>query len=443
VALPDDLKLSSRGAWSPVYGSLEFMTPVAELPMGRATAAEKKAYEAWRNKYQRNWVRFDPIAMQFSLDGEQLDVDVTVAPLTIQTKYAYVQSLTQGVRLPATAGDPHDALAELAVALNRNSRFFQMARLVAQSAFQQVGDRMSGTDPLAWFAGTITAYVDPDPNWKNVAAVFCDPASRENMTDAQWAVLARAPIGVQFEVSSGLELTKFLVAARSVLESTAPGMLDWQLCEHQGEHYTKLTLSEIAKDRNRGKDVTLARAIESAAIYYTTSGEALIISPNEDVLRRALDRRIARREQAGESLPTEPREWLGDSLAVQIDGDLLQWIVDIAGEHHYQSYMRRRSWSNLPILNEWKRRYPDQDPVASHERLWHVRPVCPGGGQYVWNANWQTMESTVYGHPSAPKKGPDMPDALRRLRAAKAGLTFEDNGLRARFSLSLTSPDRS
>ena len=27
--------------------------------------------------------------------------------------------------------------------------------------------------------------------------------------------------------------------------------------------------------------------------------------------------------------------------------------------------MQSRAWSNLPILNEWKHRYPDQDPVAS------------------------------------------------------------------------------
>ena len=68
--------------------------------------------------------------------------------------------------------------------------------------------------------------------------------------------------------------------------------------------------------------------------------------------------------------------------------------------------MQTRAWSNLPILNEWKRRYPDQDPVALHEEFWQTRLICPGGGQYVWNDDWQTMESTVYGCPAAPQEGP-------------------------------------
>ena len=68
--------------------------------------------------------------------------------------------------------------------------------------------------------------------------------------------------------------------------------------------------------------------------------------------------------------------------------------------------MQMRAWSNLPILNEWKRLYPDRDPVELHERVWKIRLICPGGGQYVWNDKYQTMESTVYGHPGEPKTGP-------------------------------------
>ena len=74
--------------------------------------------------------------------------------------------------------------------------------------------------------------------------------------------------------------------------------------------------------------------------------------------------------------------------------------------------MQLRSWSNLPILNEWKRLFPNEDPVKVHERLWHVTLICPGGGKYVWNDQWHTMESTVYGHPGQPKTGPKAPPLL-------------------------------
>ncbi len=101
----------------------------------------------------------------------------------------------------------------------------------------------------------------------------------------------------------------------------------------------------------------------------------------------------------------------------------------------YTVEMQRRCWSNLPILNEWKHRYPDQDPVAVSERFSVVRPVCPGGGKYVWNERWQTMESTVYGHPGEPKPGPGLPPLLGSFRDLNFGITFEDDGLRSRVKL--------
>ncbi len=97
--------------------------------------------------------------------------------------------------------------------------------------------------------------------------------------------------------------------------------------------------------------------------------------------------------------------------------------------------MQIRAWSNLPILNEWKRLYPDCDPVELHERVWNIRLICPGGGRYVWNDKYQTMESTVYGHPGEPKKGPLAAVALQQFSSGDFGLAFENQGLRARVSL--------
>ena len=79
--------------------------------------------------------------------------------------------------------------------------------------------------------------------------------------------------------------------------------------------------------------------------------------------------------------------------------------------------------------------YPDRDPLEVHEQVWKIRLVCPGGGKYVWNDAWQTMESTVYGHPGEPKQGPAATPALKSFVHGDFGLTFEDQGLRARAVL--------
>ena len=67
--------------------------------------------------------------------------------------------------------------------------------------------------------------------------------------------------------------------------------------------------------------------------------------------------------------------------------------------------------------------------------MWKIRLICPGGGRYVWNDKYQTMESTVYGHPGEPKTGPVAAPALGEFSNGNFGLTFENQGLRARVSL--------
>ena len=119
-----------------------------------------------------------------------------------------------------------------------------------------------------------------------------------------------------------------------------------------------------------------------------------------------------------------------------MDKDLLRLLSELAGDD-YQNKMQEISWSNLPILNEWKRRYPNQDPLALHQRLWQTRMICPGGGNYVWDPTWQTYTSTVYGQPAAPRQGPAVPPLLQAFRSGDFGLNFEDQGLRARISLLL------
>ena len=95
----------------------------------------------------------------------------------------------------------------------------------------------------------------------------------------------------------------------------------------------------------------------------------------------------------------------------------------------------RGSFDNLPILNEWRRLFPAVDPVELHARVFHERLLCPGGGAYVWNEEWSTLESSVFGHPGAPKDGVRRPPAWEGIELLRSKLTFEDDGLRVRVEL--------
>jgi len=123
--------------------------------------------------------------------------------------------------------------------------------------------------------------------------------------------------------------------------------------------------------------------------------------------------------------------WLGEHLGLQAGAKALAVLERVFGDK-YLTLMQVRSWGNIPILNELRAVQPERDAVALYEQLWQTRLVCPGGGTYQWNDQWHSYESTVYGHPGQPRKGDAVPPVLRRFIRGNSGVTFENDGLRAR-----------
>lgn len=164
-------------------------------------------------------------------------------------------------------------------------------------------------------------------------------------------------------------------------------------------------------------------------IHYAVTPRSLVLTLSEPVLKRALDRQQA--QVAGKLTGGPANPCLGTNLCLRIDQKFLPTIEALFRDQ-FRPVRQRLAWSNIPILNEWKRRYPTQDPVKLHGQLWHTTPACPGGGRYVWNEQWQTMEPTVYGHPAQPKPGPDTILPTADLVSANLGLTFENQGLSAK-----------
>lgn len=156
---------------------------------------------------------------------------------------------------------------------------------------------------------------------------------------------------------------------------------------------------------------------------------------NEDLLKRALDRETARTVAAkapqGRPTPQTTPPWLGKNVAFQIRAPAVR-LLEAEFHNGYNAALQAQAWANIPILNEWKRRYPQQDPLQVEEKYWQTRLVCPGGGTYVWNADFQTMESTVYGHPGQPKLPASVPLPFANASFINFGITFEDRGLRVR-----------
>ena len=456
--LPNDIKIGQHGVYSPQYGSLDFLTPVAELTLDWVSNEEANAYKQWRNQYQQQWQRFDPIAMRLELDSQSLAADLTVTPLVQRTQYAFLQALTQGVKIRDGMGNHREAIVQLTLAINKQSPIMQMLTLTIPPQLYYL--KLLG-EALDWFDQSISVYLDDDPSLDDLTKLIQEIRHKgfdnnyHKVPSAEWIplvqyeslmqwvpIVLQSPIGIRIESTSNLKLTQFLLNLRSFLEATVPGMLKWELRTYREQAYARVSLSELFHQNMRPEESELAKQLEKVAIYYAIFDNALEISLQERVLQRAIDRNIERHATPmnAESPTNSDKSWQGQ-LKVKINKKLLLLLSSIARED-YQSKMQQIAWSNLPILNEWNRRYPSQDPLTIHERLWQTRLICPGGGAYVWDEQWQSFTSTVYGHPGNPKNGPAIPPLLEQFRSLNFDLGFENQGLRARIVLERDDLDK-
>jgi len=398
-----ELSLGADGLRSSLYGSLAFLTPIAELAIDQVTAGEAEAYRRFHDAYQRAWRDFlDPIGLQLSRRaGGGLGIDLSILPLIVGSEYREMLEFAGKATLTAGAGDQHAALLQMAMAIDReNEHFLDLDR--------DFGRTLGGlASPFAWVGPTASLYLEADPFWSDLAA---KPENRERAEFLQ-TNLSRLPLGVNIAVVDPLRLAAFLTALRTMATQAAPGLVEWGTRKHQEIDYVVITPSARA-------GIGLA---PDTHLFYLPAPEGLTLTFNEALMKRAIERLIASRAANA----PKPAPWPGDHLALAADPAALTLAASLAGETGVRGWMQRRAWANLAILNEWKRLFPDQDPVALHERLWGVRLTSAAGGTYTWNETWLTMESSVFGHPGEPKPGPELPSGLADIARVSFGLGFE------------------
>jgi hypothetical protein len=308
-------------------------------------------------------------------------------------------------------------MVQFMLAIDHESPMFRQNESIATAIGQAIS--------FGWIGKWVSVYADDDPFWKDLAKVKeneVEPFLEKNV--------ARLPVAVQCDVADPVRLAACLSAVRLFVLEAAPGMVQWETLKYKDHPYVRIS---PAKGNHE-----FPPDLENIVICYTAVGDTLTVSLSEKTIQHTIDRGLAREKAAASTekkhIEKEVKPWLGSSAALRVDRKILE-IVNTLGRGEYQRAMQAQSWGNLPILNEWKRLYPDRDPVEVHRQVWGVELVCPGGGKYVWNEKYGTMESTVYGHPGEPKDGPPAPPVLSSFSNADFGLTFEHQGLRARAVL--------
>ncbi|MCG8648737.1 MAG: hypothetical protein MI861_02830, partial [Pirellulales bacterium] len=422
------LWLTSSAVRSERFGTLRFQTPIAELDIQTATEEEIQLYESWRQQYERQWRNsFDPIALKLSLRDDAVEADLSVIPLMVRSQYRWWVNWAGKARLKPSAGDEHpEAVATINIALDPQS---WLAPLV-NSVFNQQGQNL---DWLGWIDGYVSAYLDFDEEW--MQQVTENPRYESIVRSAR-----EAPLGIFVPSKNTFLMTAFVVAARGTLERFSPNVLRWEQSEHKGITYVVANFVE---------DNAVARAEEMPMFYYVTTSEGLTLSLSRKVIHRAIDRHLDRKERAEEGAQErEPALATEDSAEQQVSSPgvhrpqvaarITGLGATVAATANHAGGVRRMSqlsWSNLPILNYFRHRYPDQDPFQVYQQLLGETLLEPALGQYQWNKQHLTYQSTQYGHPLAPRSGPPLSPVLAPDDLIETSLSFDNGGLRAKLKL--------
>ncbi|MFO0821422.1 MAG: hypothetical protein U1A77_25995 [Pirellulales bacterium] len=409
------------GVHSHDYGNLRFLTPITELDLTQVTEEERTRYIAWRDQYERYWQQaFDPIAVRLNVSERQIEFDLTIMPLIDNSNYRWLSTISQGATLGVRSGDPHDGvLVHFVHAIN-----LKEANGIRNVIRGICTDSQGRGDPAKWLGDSIALYVEDDAIWRKYAHY-----SEIELLTASLTQDVQLPVALRFEVKDQTELGFAMAQLKLVLDQLGGKPSTWSEREYKGYRYSYRSV-----DKKNSSHSGFAMSLYSLA-----ADDQWLITFNESLLHRSIDRLIAAKKTQGK--PDAPdgkkpdaqadRTWLGDHAALELKGPFstsFQEMVSLG----FDSRMRQIVHDTLPILNEWKRLYPDRDPVETHERLWGVKLECPAGGEYRWNAEQRTMESSVLGTSYEPRNKPLKSPLITDLQRLGLGLTFENNGLRAK-----------
>ena len=385
--------------WSANFGTLGFLTPVAELGIDTATEREKTAYEQWRRGYESGWAQvFDPIALRLDLGGDHRSLDLTVLPLTMNSDYDEMAEIAGQARLsPPARAVPEEAHLFLSMAVDKESKLFRNLDVELVNMLPSLK-----VNPLGWMGNSVTLWLEDGMD----LAMLGTGSERFDL----WSLM---PLGLRVESTSSLKLALFLTGLKSSINSSAPDLVTWENRRHGEQGYVRVQGDE--------------RDFQGIAVYYAPMKTALLLSLDEEVLKRAIDRELA-------GLPAGLADKLPPArhLLAEASPAALQSLTELLDNRSFTRRMQEESWKALPVLNEWHRRQPGADSVKLEGSRFASDVACPGGKGYRWNEQAMTMESVAYGHPTAPREDAGLPAILTKFQNLRTGMEFEDGGLRVR-----------
>ncbi len=404
-------------AVSDVYNTLHFATPLIELPIDRVTPAEAKAYGEFREEYEKLWrTYYDPIGLRFSFDDRRVRVETHILPLAASEQYRALRELSgQG-----------------------KFRFEPRREAVVDFQLSLLGDDQAiglQLDENAFLRRMVEVLI----RWE------ADP--RINLRQEYDRLFWKLPLGVSGQ-GKAVQADAVVESAVALIKNIASD--DPKVSKHRDVAIHRIPISAEKYRQALGFLEPLSKQPElqtlaallallptqeaPPALHVAAFGQTILISANEDFLKKRIDQAEARKK-AGEGKTPEPAREANAGL-----------FISPANARGAAGLFLEHEGHGLALLNNpvWNCFYqagllaPDAADPVREQTVRHFLgfvPVSPDGSPYRHDARRGEVVSERHGS----QRRPDLHDQLAgtselgkfldQVRSVRAELRFLENGL--------------
>jgi hypothetical protein len=428
-------------AFSDVYNTVEFATPLIELAIDKVTQREADAYRQFRLQYLGLWRQyFDPIGMRIAVGDKQVKLDTYILPLIQNSQYNQLRRITGDGTLTLEPGKiSSKTLAQFVMHLSPNLgdrrtlfRVFEPGPGPGAGGDTELMELITWAfDPVGkWFV----VRLDDSPVFAKLAALL---DRDDGLADVDGEEVARLvfqiPIVVGLDIKNSLTFGALLASARTAVLKALPGGLTWDYLDPPYKGVSIVRIQATAQgmqsmpfgQQRRGKEPFLP------ALYYAMIDGAFYLTPNEALLRDLIDR---------------VQDRGGDKKAVEVNSSLyLSPAAAVATrglvEKYLEAQVRQQTLANEPV---WYALYhagvvpADASAAqarAAAERWLGFVPAGPDRAAYSYDHKTDEVVNQRHGSLRRPKENrtlaEDSPLArlLENLKSVRADLRFREDGV--------------
>jgi hypothetical protein len=288
----------ARSSWGTVGGLL----PLIDRPTpAKVTPSESAAYKLFVDGYQSYWRTYmDPVAVRLALPADgPLAMDLRILPIISGTDYADLARTVGRARVTVGEGR-QGARAVLGIGPEAHLR-----RLLSQSLHEMP---LVGALKIDWLGDWATFGIDDTARPNAPSLPSADGTGSSTGDVDEWVDL---PIFAGVDVRNLAAAAAFLAGARQVVESAAPGVVEWR---EAGKH-RDVPFVVVRAGRGAG---SMGASFKDLAVYYAFCKSSLTLSLSEAALRRRIDDCVdGRRPQPPPAGPDADRN--SAQLVVDVD----------------------------------------------------------------------------------------------------------------------------